>query len=62
MKIEERIAEKLNRIKVKDIMTRSVMTTHEEETLSDLADLLIRTKISGVPVVDRKSTRLNSSH
>ncbi len=50
-KIEEKISEKLNRIKVKDIMTRSVMTTHEDETLSDLADLLIRTKISGVPVI-----------
>ena len=51
-KIEEKITEKLNKIKVKDVMTRSVITTTEDETLSDLADLLIKTKISGVPVVD----------
>ena len=51
LSIEEKIGEKLSRIKVKDIMTRSVMTTKEDETLSDLADLLIRTKISGVPVI-----------
>ena len=52
-KIEEKISEKLNRIKVKDVMTRSPITTTEEETLSDLADLLIKTKISGVPVLNK---------
>jgi len=52
-KVKERIATKLKKIKVKDIMTRSVITTSEEETLSDLADLLIKTKISGTPVLNR---------
>lgn len=51
-RIEERISEKLKRVKVKNIMTRSVVTMREDETLSGLADLLIRTKISGVPVLN----------
>lgn len=51
-KIEEKIAEKLRKIKVKDIMTRAVLTVREDRGLSDLADLLIRTKVSGVPVLD----------
>ncbi|HOW35235.1 MAG TPA: CBS domain-containing protein [Candidatus Omnitrophota bacterium] len=50
--VEERISEKLKRIKVKNIMTRSVITMREDETLSSLADLLIRTKISGAPVLN----------
>lgn len=53
MNITEKIAEKLKKIKIKDVMTRSVITTAPEETLSDLADLLIKTKISGLPVVDK---------
>jgi CBS domain-containing protein len=36
-------------------MTRSVVTTHPYETLSEIADLLIRTKISGLPVVGEES-------
>src|SRR3989338_699713 len=54
-RVEERISEKLNRIKVKDVMTRSVITTQEDETLSDLADLLIKKKISGVPVLNHEN-------
>ena len=50
-RIEERITEKLSKIKIKDVMTRSVITTTTDEPLSDLADILIKTKISGVPVV-----------
>ena len=59
-RIEEIITEKLSKIKIKDVMTRSVITTTTDEPLSDLADILIKTKISGVPVVtgDKKSSVL----
>ncbi len=50
--ISQKVSEKLQKIKIKDIMTRSVITTQECEPLSDLADILIKSKISGVPVVD----------
>ncbi len=53
MTIEDKITEKLKKVKVKDIMTRSVITTRQSETLSDIADLLIKTKISGMPVIDQ---------
>lgn len=52
-KVEEKIADKLSAVKVKDVMTRSVITVKEQDTLSDVADLLIKVKISGIPVVDK---------
>ncbi len=51
-KLQAKITEKLNRIKVKDVMTRSPITTTPDENLSDLADIFIKSKISGVPVVN----------
>jgi CBS domain-containing protein len=41
-------------LKAKDIMTKKVITIHPEATVEDLARLLMKNKISGVPVVDNK--------
>jgi len=38
----------------KDIMTKKVITISKDATLAELAKLLIKNKISGVPVVDEK--------
>ena len=43
---------KLNAIKAVDIMSRFAITTKEGATISNLAHLLMRFKISGVPVVN----------
>ena len=39
-------------LKVKDIMTKDVITVTNETTVEELARLLIKNKISGAPVVD----------
>jgi len=39
-------------LKVKDIMTKEVITVTNETTVEELARLLIKNKISGAPVVD----------
>jgi len=36
----------------KDIMTRNVVTINEDASLKELADLLVKNKISGVPVIN----------
>lgn len=41
-------------LKAKDIMTKDVITIKPEATVEELARLLIKHKISGVPVVDDK--------
>lgn len=41
-------------LKAKDIMTKDVITIKPEATVEELARLLIKQKISGVPVVDDK--------
>jgi len=38
----------------KDIMIKKVVTISKDATLAELAKLLIKNKISGVPVVDKK--------
>lgn len=55
--VQDRITQKLKRVKIRDVMTRSVVTARPLETLSEIADLLIRTKISGLPVL-REDNRL----
>lgn len=42
----------LSRIKVKDLMTRNVITVSPEFTAEETAQVLLENKISGVPVVD----------
>jgi CBS domain-containing protein len=37
----------------KDIMTKKVITVQPETSLSELASILVKNKISGVPVVDK---------
>ena len=39
-------------LKVKDIMTRSVITTHPDAEIAEAARLLFENDINGVPVVD----------
>jgi CBS domain-containing protein len=39
----------------KDIMTKKVITIEKDATLSELVRLLIKNKISGVPVIDEKN-------
>lgn len=39
-------------MKVKDIMTREVITVTEEKTVEEVVDIIIKNKISGVPVVN----------
>lgn len=41
-------------LKAKDFMTRDVITIRPEATVEELARLLIKHKISGVPVVDNE--------
>jgi len=38
----------------KDIMTKKVITVSKDATLAELAKLLIKNKISGVPIVDKR--------
>jgi len=38
----------------KDIMTKKVITVSKDATLAELAKLLMKNKISGVPVVDKE--------
>lgn len=40
---------------LRDIMEKKVKTIKEDATLQELADLLIKNKLSGVPVINRKT-------
>ena len=42
----------VSKIKVADIMTRDVVTVHQDLTVEEAADLMLARKISGAPVVD----------
>ncbi len=42
----------ISKIKVADIMTRDVVTVHQDWTVEEAADLMLERKISGAPVVD----------
>lgn len=44
----------LNKIKVKDIMTRDPITVAVDYTVTETAEILLKNKINGVPVVDHK--------
>ena len=49
----ETLEVKLKRIKAMDIMSRYAITTTEETTIADIAHLMMRFKISGVPVLGK---------
>lgn len=48
------LAAKLQTILAKDIMTRKVITTTEDTRLSSIGELMIKTRISGLPVKNKK--------
>ena len=50
----ETLETKLKRIKAVDIMSRYAITTTEETTITDIAHLMMRFKISGVPVLSKE--------
>ena len=41
-------------MRASDVMTRSVVTVTQDATIVDAAKLMLRHRISGVPVVDRE--------
>lgn len=48
------LVKSLEAIKAEDIMTKDVITTTEHTTLADLAVLMVKKRISGLPVVGKK--------
>ena len=48
------LTKKLKVIKAKDIMTHYVITTTEDTHLDDISELLIKARISGMPVLGKK--------
>ena len=50
----KKLVKKLKLIKAKDIMSKDVITTTENTSLADIAELMTKMRISGVPVVRKK--------
>ncbi|MBL7170836.1 MAG: CBS domain-containing protein [Candidatus Omnitrophica bacterium] len=48
------LVKKLRLIKAKDIMTKQVITTTENTSLAEVAELMTKMRISGMPVVGKK--------
>ncbi|MCF7870719.1 MAG: CBS domain-containing protein [Candidatus Omnitrophica bacterium] len=48
------LKKRLKAIKAKDIMTKTVVTIGEDKTLSEVAKIMIKKRISGLPVLDKK--------
>jgi CBS domain-containing protein len=48
----EKLTEQLKQIKAKDIMTKEVITVKKEDTLAEVAELMISKRISGFPVLE----------
>lgn len=44
----------ISKIKIKDIMTKNPITVHEDLTVEETAEILMKEKISGVPVLDNE--------
>jgi CBS-domain-containing membrane protein len=49
-----RLSHKLQSIKAGDIMTKDVITTRENTTLAEAAQIMIKSRISGMPVMGKK--------
>jgi len=49
----EDLMKRLASIKAKDIMTKDVITTRKDTHLADLAEIMIKSRISGLPVVGK---------
>lgn len=52
------LIKKLKSIKAKDIMTKKVITTTEDTALADIAEIMVNTRISGLPVVTKKDKKI----
>ncbi|MBU1121700.1 MAG: CBS domain-containing protein [Candidatus Omnitrophota bacterium] len=52
---QNELTKRLKSIKAKDIMTKDVITTTENATLSDISHIMIKSRISGLPVIGKKS-------
>lgn len=50
----EELKTRLNTVRVSDMMTRSVVTTTPQVHLADLADQMIKDRISGLPVIGKE--------
>ncbi|MDD3656165.1 MAG: CBS domain-containing protein [Atribacterota bacterium] len=48
----QKLAERLKQIKAKDIMTEDVVIVKKDDTLADVAELMIDKRISGFPVLE----------
>ena len=46
------VLQRLKLIKAEDIMTKKVITTTPDTHLADIAEMLIKYRISGLPVID----------
>ncbi len=49
----EKLEQRLKSMKARDVMSRFAITIKEHETTTSLAHLMMRFKISGVPVIDK---------
>lgn len=47
----QELTDRLKRIKAKDIMTKDVITVKKDDTLDDVAEMMINKRISGFPVL-----------
>ena len=47
-----KLIERLKQIKAKDIMTADVITVKKDDSLTDVAELMIKNRISGFPVME----------
>lgn len=50
----KKMAKSLRNVTAELIMTEHVITLHEDHTLSEITHLMLRDRISGIPVVDRR--------
>jgi len=48
----QELTDRLKRIKAKDIMTKDVITVKKDDTLDDVAEMMINKRISGFPVLE----------
>lgn len=48
----QKLTERLKQIKAKDIMTKEVITVSKDDTLAEVAELMIVKRISGFPVLE----------
>ncbi len=50
--VRQQVSKELQRVEVKDVMTKKVQTFHPDQSLGDVVKTLLEKKISGGPVCD----------